>query len=57
MSHLDTVSQQKSTVSMHLPHLIRPQAHVLALWSYGIEGGKNVTTRGGWQWHQTKRPI
>jgi hypothetical protein len=23
-------------VSTHLPHLSRPQAHVLALWSYGM---------------------
>ena len=36
MSQLDRLSQWESTVSTHLPHLSRPQAHVLALWSYGM---------------------
>ena len=36
MSQLSTVSQWETTVSTHLPHLSRPQAHVLALWSYGM---------------------
>lgn len=36
MSHTDTLSQWESTVSTYLPHLSRPQAHVLALWSYGM---------------------
>ncbi len=36
MSHVDTVSQWERTVSTYLPHLSRPQAHVLALWSYGM---------------------
>jgi hypothetical protein len=30
------LSQWTATVSTHLPHLSRPQAAVLALWSYGI---------------------
>lgn len=36
MSRPDAVSQWTATVSTHLPHLTRPQAAVLALWSYGI---------------------
>jgi hypothetical protein len=36
MSQLDTVSQWERTVSTHLAHLSRPQAYVLALWSYGM---------------------
>jgi hypothetical protein len=36
MSQLDRLSQWESTVSTHLPHLSRPQAYVLALWSYGM---------------------
>jgi hypothetical protein len=36
MSHHKAVSQLEQTVSSHLPHLSRPQAHVLALWSYGM---------------------
>lgn len=36
MSQLDTLSQWERTVSRHLPHLSRPQAYVLALWSYGM---------------------
>jgi len=36
MSQLDTLSQWEKTVSTHLPHLSRPQAYVLALWSYGM---------------------
>jgi hypothetical protein len=33
MSYRDQVSQWEHTVSTHLPHLSRPQAKVLALWS------------------------
>lgn len=36
MARQDGVSQWTATVSTHLPHLSRPQAAVLALWSYGI---------------------
>ena len=36
MSQLDTLSQWDETVSTHMPHLSRPQAYVLALWSYGM---------------------
>ena len=36
MSRQDGVSQWTATVSTQLPHLSRPQARVLALWSYGI---------------------
>jgi len=36
MSRSDGVAQWMTTVSTHLPHLSRPQARVLALWSYGM---------------------
>jgi len=36
MSHLAPLSQWEKTVSSNLPHLSRPQASVLALWSYGM---------------------
>src|SRR5438132_10581529 len=36
MSRRKALSQWEQTVSRHLPHLSRPQAHVLALWSYGM---------------------
>jgi hypothetical protein len=36
MSRRKALSQWENTVSRHLPHLSRPQAHVLALWSYGM---------------------
>src|SRR2546422_1198334 len=36
MSHLESLSQWERTVSTYLPHLSRPQAGVLALWSYGM---------------------
>ncbi len=36
MSRRNELSQWERTVSSHLPHLSRPQAHVLALWSYGM---------------------
>ena len=36
MSHRKTLSQWEQTVSSQLSHLSRPQAHVLALWSYGM---------------------
>jgi hypothetical protein len=36
MSHPDPFSSWKETVSSAFPHLSRPQATVLALWSYGM---------------------
>ena len=36
MSRRKALSQWEQTVSSHLPHLSRPQAHVLALWSDGM---------------------
>ena len=36
MSHRKAVSHWEQQVSMHLGSLSRPQAHVLALWSYGM---------------------
>lgn len=36
MSRQDGLSQWITTVSTHLPHLSRPQARVLAYWSYGM---------------------
>jgi len=36
MSRHAGLSQWTQTVSSHMPHLSRPQATVLALWSYGI---------------------
>ena len=36
MSHRKALSQWEQQVSTHLGHLSRPQAHVLALWSYGM---------------------
>ena len=36
MAHQEQLSEWIDTVSTNLPHLSAPQAHVLALWSYGI---------------------
>jgi hypothetical protein len=36
MSHPDPFSSWKAMVSSAFPHLSRPQATVLALWSYGM---------------------
>ncbi len=36
MSRQDGLSEWMHTVSTNLPHLSKPQATVLALWSYGI---------------------
>src|SRR5207237_4848034 len=36
MSRPDGLSQWIATVSTQLPHLSRPQARVLAYWSYGM---------------------
>src|SRR5712692_731355 len=44
MSRRQALSQWEDTVSSHLPHLSRPQAHVLALWSYGMVLAKSSGT-------------
>ena len=46
MSHRKALSQWEHTVSTRLPHLSRPQAQVLALWSYGMVLAKScgITT-------------
>ena len=36
MPPADTIAHWQTEISQHLPHLSRPQAAVLALWSYGI---------------------
>ena len=36
MTRLAGLSQWTTTVSTHLPHLTKPHATVLALWSLGI---------------------
>lgn len=36
MSPSETIAHWQKEISRHLPHLSRPQAAVLALWSYGI---------------------
>ncbi len=36
MTSSERVSQWRAQVSRHLPHLSRPQASVLALWSLGM---------------------
>ncbi len=36
MSRQDALSAWTIEVATHLPHLSKPQATVLALWSYGI---------------------
>ncbi len=36
MSSREGLSQWEQTVSSHLPQLSRPQAAVLAVWSYGM---------------------
>lgn len=36
MTYSEQLSQWSQTVSKHLPHLSRPQARVLALWSLGL---------------------
>ncbi len=42
MSRRKALSQWEEAVSTHLPHLSRPQAHVLALWSFGMVLEKRV---------------
>lgn len=50
MSCQDTLWQWEQTVSRHLPHLSRPQASVLALWSAAMILGKScgTTTAACW---------
>lgn len=50
MSDRDALSQWEHTVSRHLPHLSRPQALVLALWSYAMIVCKQCGTTSGAAW-------
>jgi hypothetical protein len=46
MSHTETIAYWQAEIRTHLPHLSRPQAAVLALWSYGMVLSKScgITT-------------
>ena len=46
MSPTETIAYGQAEISTHLPHLSRPQAAVLALWSYGMVVSKScgITT-------------
>ncbi|EFH81071.1 hypothetical protein Krac_1746 [Ktedonobacter racemifer DSM 44963] len=46
MSHTETIAYWQREISVHMPHLSRPQAAVLALWSYGMVLSKSsgITT-------------
>src|SRR5437667_10350029 len=44
MSHRKALSQWEQTVSTYLPHLSKPQAAVLAMWSYGMVLAKSCGT-------------
>ena len=46
MSYKETIAQWEQTVSMNLPHLSRPQAMVLALWSCAMILGLAL-----WEYH------
>ena len=50
MSYRDHLSQWEQTVSTHLPHLSRPQARVLALWSMTmiVVGSCGTTLVAAW---------
>jgi len=50
MSYREQVSQWEQTVSTSLPHLSRPQAKVLALWSMTmiVVGSCGTTLVGAW---------
>jgi hypothetical protein len=50
MSYREQVSQWEQTVSSSLPHLSRPQAKVLALWSMTmiVVGSCGTTLVGAW---------
>ncbi len=41
MSPTETIASWQAEISTHLPHLSRPQAAVLALWSYGMVVSKS----------------
>ena len=45
MSHPEPLSQWMETVSTMLPNLSRPQAKVLAYWSYGMVLAKSLASR------------
>src|SRR6266571_1047832 len=50
MSDRDALSQWEETVSRQLPHLSRPQALVLALWSYAMIVCRQCGTTSGAVW-------
>ena len=50
MSHTDALWQWEQTVSRHLPHLSKPQAVVLALWSYAMVVSQRCGTTSGAMW-------
>jgi hypothetical protein len=50
MSHREALSQWEQTVSRHLPHLSKPQAMVLALWSYAMIVSQRCGTTSGAMW-------
>jgi hypothetical protein len=50
MSHTDALWQWEQTVSRHLPHLSKPQAVVLALWSYAMIVSQRCGTTSGAMW-------
>ena len=50
MSYRDALAQWEHTVSRQMPHLSRPQALVLALWSYAMIVCKQCGTTSGAAW-------
>ena len=50
MSCTETVWQWEETVSRHLPHLSKPQAVVLALWSYAMVVSQSCGTTTAAMW-------
>ena len=50
MSSQQALSQWQTQVSTHLPHLSRPQALVLAMWSYAMIFARSCGTTlcGAW---------
>jgi len=50
MSSTEALSQWEETVSRHLPHLSKPQAVVLALWSYAMVISQSCGTTSAAMW-------
>lgn len=50
MSHREALSQWQETVSRHLPHLSKPQALVLACWSYAMIVSQSCGSTTGAYW-------